>query len=182
MPTCYVISGCSGGGKSTLLDALAKRGVAFVKEPGRRIVRQELDKGGQALPWIDPVAFAHRAMAMARDDWQKIQSSGPAQAPIFFDRSAIDAVSFLKSLLPDTDMQAELGPVRYHKTVFMAPPWPELFSQDAERQHGFAEARGEFERLMLDYPALGYEVVMLEKVSVCQRLDFILEWIDRSNG
>jgi predicted ATPase len=33
-----VISGCSGGGKSTLLAELARRGYRTVEEPGRRIV------------------------------------------------------------------------------------------------------------------------------------------------
>ncbi len=46
-----VISGCSGGGKSTLLAELARRGHAVVEEPGRRIVAQELARGGPALPW-----------------------------------------------------------------------------------------------------------------------------------
>jgi predicted ATPase len=35
-----VISGCSGGGKSTLLAELARRGHAVVEEPGRRIVQR----------------------------------------------------------------------------------------------------------------------------------------------
>jgi predicted ATPase len=36
-----VISGCSGGGKSTLLIELGQRGYATVEEPGRRIVKDE---------------------------------------------------------------------------------------------------------------------------------------------
>lgn len=63
MERLVVISGCSGGGKSTLLAELARRGHATVEEPGRRIVKQERQAGGPALPWNDPVAFARRAMA-----------------------------------------------------------------------------------------------------------------------
>jgi predicted ATPase len=37
-----VISGCSGGGKSTLLIELGRRGYATVEEPGRRIVKEEM--------------------------------------------------------------------------------------------------------------------------------------------
>ena len=36
-----ILSGCSGGGKSTLLAELARRGFATVEEPGRRIVIEE---------------------------------------------------------------------------------------------------------------------------------------------
>ncbi len=63
-----VISGCSGGGKSTLLDALKDLGYHIVKEPGRRIVAEELACGGSALPWADPVAFARRAIRLSLAD------------------------------------------------------------------------------------------------------------------
>lgn len=61
-----LISGCSGGGKSTLLDELARHGLATIGEPGRRVVRDELASGGDALPWIDARAFVRRIIAMAR--------------------------------------------------------------------------------------------------------------------
>ncbi|MEO1705188.1 MAG: AAA family ATPase, partial [Pseudomonadota bacterium] len=41
-----LITGCSGGGKSTLLAALAQQGHAVVREPGERIVRSEMASGG----------------------------------------------------------------------------------------------------------------------------------------
>ncbi len=68
MERFVVVSGCSGGGKSTLLAELGRRGHSVVEEPGRRIVRQELHDGGSALPWIDAAAFARRAVAMALED------------------------------------------------------------------------------------------------------------------
>ena len=48
MDRFVVISGCSGGGKSTLLAELGRRGHAFVEEPGRRIVKEELKGAGSA--------------------------------------------------------------------------------------------------------------------------------------
>ncbi len=60
MPRLIVISGCSGGGKSTLLDELRARGCAVVSEVGRRLLREELACGGTALPWADPTAFLRR--------------------------------------------------------------------------------------------------------------------------
>ena len=56
-----VISGCSGGGKSTLLSELGRRGYGTVEEPGRRIVREEMLGEGSALPWTDATAFARRS-------------------------------------------------------------------------------------------------------------------------
>jgi predicted ATPase len=47
--------------KSTLLAELGRRGYAVVEEPGRRIVKNELEGEGSALPWVDETAFARRA-------------------------------------------------------------------------------------------------------------------------
>jgi predicted ATPase len=30
---------------------------------------------------------------------------------------------------------------RYHQRVFVAPPWPEIFTPDAERKQSFEQAR-----------------------------------------
>ena len=66
---CFVvISGCSSGGKSTLLAELGRRGYAVVEEPGRRIVKDALAGDGLALPWVDATAFLRRAVAMALAD------------------------------------------------------------------------------------------------------------------
>jgi predicted ATPase len=69
-----VISGCSSGGKSTLLAELSQRGHAVVAEPGRRIVQEELQCGGPALPWVDAAAFARRAIEMAIADRERARS------------------------------------------------------------------------------------------------------------
>jgi predicted ATPase len=37
---------------------------------------------------------------------------------------------------------------RYHRRVFLTPPWPELYSTDEERRHDFQAALGEYARLL----------------------------------
>lgn len=169
-----VITGCSGGGKSTLLDAVAAAGHATVSEPGRRIVREETAAGGTALPWIDMTAFAHRALDMARDD-HAAATRNPGWT--FFDRSAIDAASAL-TLLKQRPLSDFLGPdLRYHRRVFVTPPWPELFVADDERRHGLADAQAEYDRLCRDFPSLGYELVELPRLVPAARLRFMLDAI-----
>lgn len=119
-----VISGCSGGGKSTLLAELGRRGHTVIEEPGRRIVIEEMNNGGLALPWVDMAAFARRAIATALTD----RSSAPASGGwIFFDRSLIDAAIALQHLTREPVLE-EFGQThRYHRRVFLTPPWPELY-------------------------------------------------------
>lgn len=166
-----VLSGCSGDGKSTLLAELASRGYCVVEEPGRRIVKQELETNGVALPWIDGAAFARRAIEMA--DCDRRTALGKS-GWVFFDRGLIDAASALQQMTGEPSLRDLQSRDRYHRRVFLAPPWPEIFVTDAERRHGFEASLAEFERLRAVYPALGYEVIMLPKVSVRERADFVL--------
>ena len=166
-----LLSGCSGGGKSTLLAELQARGHRVVEEPGRRIVQQELEGGGSALPWVDGAAFARRAIEMALSD-RKAAMNWPGW--VFFDRGLIDAASALQDTTGEPAL-LHLGTThRYNKKVFLAPPWREIYVTDAERRHGFDETLAEFGRLERQYPTLGYEVIMLPKVSVQERADFVL--------
>jgi predicted ATPase len=54
----FVITGGPGSGKSTLIDALAQRGLGAMPEAGRAIIQDQLAIGGEALPWSDRRAFA----------------------------------------------------------------------------------------------------------------------------
>ncbi|MCA6123691.1 AAA family ATPase [Bradyrhizobium sp. WSM 1704] len=170
-----LISGCSGGGKSTLLAELRARGHPVAEEPGRRIVADEMAAGGSALPWVDPVAFLRRAIGVALDD---MKSAEAHSGWVFFDRGLIDAASALEALTGEPLLHP-LGAVhRYHRRVFIAPPWPEIYVTDPERRHGFEAATAEYRRLMGTLPTLGYDVICLPKTSPLQRADFVLATLD----
>lgn len=166
-----LISGCSGGGKSTLLSELCSRGFSVVEEPGRRIVTQELESGGQALPWRDMAAFARRAMALATEDYL---AAAAQPGWTFFDRGLVDAAAALQQATGEALDLERLKATRYHDRVFLTPPWREIYTSDPERRHGFDEAVAEYDRLTALFPALGYETVLLPQVAVEIRADFIL--------
>ena len=167
-----VLSGCSGGGKSTLLAELAHRGFATVPEPGRRIVEAELKGDRAALPWVDLCAFAHTAIEMAALDRTKMAAE---PSWVFFDRGLVDAAVALRHAggAPVRDLLSRYD--RYHRTVFMAPPWPEIYASDDARPHDLSEAIAEYERLLIAYRAMDYDTVLLPKTSVGLRADFLLE-------
>ncbi|MEX0369780.1 MAG: AAA family ATPase [Tateyamaria sp.] len=166
-----LITGCSGGGKSALIDALASLGFATIAEPGRRIIAEVRDTGGDALPWRNMKAFAERAVHMARADFEAAKAT---TGPVFFDRGLVDAAVASHHVI-GTPLADILGPDRhYANPVFVAPPWPEIFRQDADRQHGFDAAVAEYDRLSDVLPRLGYTVVEVPKVPVSDRVTFVL--------
>jgi predicted ATPase len=167
-----LITGCSGGGKSTLLAELKARGRQVVEEPGRRIVQHELQGGGRALPWIDEMAFANLAITTVLADRE---SAKTGSGWVFFDRGLIDAASALEHLSGQPALKQLNALHPYHRRVFLAPPWREIYATDAERRHGFQAALSEYERLERELPALGYDVFILPKTNVYDRADFVLD-------
>lgn len=171
MDRFVVISGCSGGGKSTLIEELDRRGFQTVPEPGRRIVHQELAAGGTALPWVDMAAFAARAMEMALAD-----RAGATRLKgwVFFDRCLIDAAAAYEAATGQPVLEQLATTRRYHPLVFLAPPWPVLFDEDEARRHSFDDAAREYDRLAAIYPRLGYQTIELPIDNVSDRADFVL--------
>lgn len=154
-----------------MLAELEARGFATVPEPGRRIVAEEMKKGGQVLPWMDLAAFAERAMTVARADRA---AAADRDEWVFFDRGLIDAAVALEQAL-GKPVLGKIAAERYHRRVFVVPPWPEIYINDAGRRHGLREAVGEYERLLKAFGALDYDVEVLPKTDVGARADFILE-------
>lgn len=169
-----VLSGCSGGGKSTLLAELSRRGFPVVPEPGRRIVEEELQRDGSALPWIDLAAFANRAIEVALNDRHRLDGTA---GWVFFDRSIVDAVAALEHATGNSASAILEKSAPYHRQVFITPPWPEIFASDRARQHRLNDAIAEYERLLLAYSALGYEMIHLPKVGVEERTDLLLHYL-----
>ena len=75
---------------------------------------------------------------------------------------------------PSPSLSGSASCIATDPTVFLTPPWPEIFHSDPERRHGWDEAAAEYERLARAYPELGYRVAVLPKASVKERADAVL--------
>lgn len=172
-PQRFILSGCSGGGKSTLLSELRRRGFQTFEEPGRQIVREEQAAGGSALPWVDPEAFAAKAIEMSVASFD---TATTAKTPVFYDRSFIDAISYVSHLNGEVrpEHRQLIETKRYADQVFLTPPWTEIFQNDAERQTSFDGAVEEYERLLVSFAEFGYEAIVLPKLPVQDRVTYLL--------
>ncbi|MCO5147238.1 MAG: AAA family ATPase [Aquamicrobium sp.] len=168
-----VLSGCSGGGKSTLLDALAARGYTVWPEAGRQIVREEMHLGGDGLPWANAEKFVTLAASRTMYFFNAAET---ATRPVFFDRSLVDLTSFLdlKGIVVPAHLKRAVEAYRYRRDVFVVPPWPDIFAADAERRKSFEEAYREYEALVAGYRAAGYGLVEVPRLGVEARADFVL--------
>jgi hypothetical protein len=99
---------------------------------------------------------------------------------VFFDRGLIDAAAAYQHVTHQPMLKELCWTHRYHRRVFLTPPWPQIYVTDHERQHGFSDAVAEYDRLREIYPSLGYDIHLVPKVSVEKRADFVIAVLDQS--
>ena len=167
----YVITGGTGGGKTSLLEGLASKGYSYVPETARQIIKERLLKGLPPRP--APRIFAQEIF---NKDWTNFTSNSAQSSLLFFDRSFMDSAwqlfncdtvgyNVIKDTIPTN---------RYNNKVFITPPWKDIYCNDTERDQSFEESIEVYERLEGWYRAHNYDLVILPKDTIENRVKFIL--------
>jgi predicted ATPase len=173
MDRFFVLTGGPGSGKTTLIEALRARGFATTDEAGRGVIREEVERGGDALPWLDRERFAERMFAWELRSWRDAER---AAGPVFFDRGLPDTTGYLRleGLEVPAWMEEEAWRLRYNTSVFIAPPWPEIYGRDEERRQNWDIALRTYEVMAETYRDFGYTLLELPKADVQARADFVI--------
>jgi predicted ATPase len=173
-PLRFVIAGGPGSGKSTLLRALAEAGERCYEECSRAIIREQLARGGDRVPWGDLPAFAEecgtRMLAQIRD------SAHPGRH--FMDRGLPDLIGYLTHAGLGIPEAWRMASSAYASHVFFAPPWQDIFVNDAERPQSFADALALSTHIRRAYLDCGFRLVELVRASVDERIRQILGFLE----
>lgn len=177
MPTArsnlHIITGGPGSGKTSVIEALRERGYICVDEVGRKIIREQLLIGGDALHWGDRAKFLELMLSRSIGDYDRVAECAGA---VFFDRGIPELAGYCRlvgmPVVPHVARAAEL--YRYAWEVFVMPPWREIYRNDVERRQDFAEAIATHDLAVATYREFGYEPVEVPKASVGDRVAFIL--------
>lgn len=167
-----VLSGGPGSGKTSLLHALREKGFGIVEESGRAIIRERLEK--HLSPRPSPLDFA---LQMFQQDIAHFHTNLESDRIIFFDRSFLDSCALLKQVLPDgfNYYQHVMDSCRFSNSVFITPPWEEIYHTDSERDQTFEEATQTFHLMQDWYASQGYRTVLLPRAGVVKRVEFVLK-------
>jgi predicted ATPase len=179
-----VIAGGPGSGKSTLLRALAESGEICYEESSRVLIREQMARAGRLVPWDDLSAFAQECSERMRaqlSDSEQVSAQLTESAHnkrCFFDRGLPDLIGYLSHgghRAPDAWRAASRA---YASAVFFAPPWREIFVNDAERPQSFADAQELSAHIRRAYLDCGFHLIELVKSSVADRLRQVLQYLD----
>jgi predicted ATPase len=160
----FVFTGGPGAGKTALLRHLQALGERVVEESARAVIRETPhDRMGEA--------FFRRIAARDIAAFDALQH---ATTRVFFDRGLMDCYG-ADGVAPWPELETALATRRYNETVFVFPPWREIYRSDAERIQDFAHAERVFESVMTMLPSLGYRPCVVPVGTLEERAAFVRE-------
>ncbi|WP_055750849.1 AAA family ATPase [Frankia sp. AvcI1] len=168
-----VITGGPGAGKSTLVEELHRQGFPCIPEAGRRILQDQIVIGGRARHERDSLLFAEIMLSW---DMRSHHDATRRAGTVFFDRGIPDVVGYFLLLgrpIP-AHVTAAARTFRYHQRVFLAPPWPEIYTHDRERTQDLDEAVRTHDAMAEAYTRHGYQLINLPRTDPESRAAFIL--------
>ena len=167
----FVVTGGPGVGKTTLLAELARRGQLTVAENARAVIAEQTAAGGDGVPWRDNRRFCDLTTARDIADFDRLSDE---TRPVFFDRGIID-VWGANGTPPSDALREAVRTRRYNHTVFVLPPWREIYGTDAERRQTWDEAQATFPRILTMLRETGYASLIVPAGDVPTRAAFVLE-------
>lgn len=164
-----VITGGPSVGKTTLIEALKRKGYPAMPEVARRVIHEQLKIKSDALPWKDVTAFSKLVLIQQIKQFEQCSNK-----VVFLDRGIPDIIGYMnhgqqKLFKELTETANEL---RYNK-VFILPIWEDIFKNDEARKESLWEAKEVQLAIQKSYASLGYNVIEVPKVPVKERVKFI---------
>lgn len=170
----YILTGSPGSGKTSILAELSKRGFPIVDEPARRVLVQQRRIDGEGVYDRNPFLFKELMLSRMLDDYER----APKYDLVFFDRGLPDLIAYSKCFNLDIGSELKASHIyRYNTTVFFAPAWEQIFINDAERRLSFDAAQVFENDLRQVYTELGYQLIDIPLLGVCERVNFLLNII-----
>lgn len=169
--TRVIVTGGPGVGKTTLPKKLEALGYATETESARALIRERLAAGLPPRPGRR--AFAAEVL---RRDQAKYQLSLGRATTTFFDRSAVEAVGMAQEAgaISAAEVTVLLSALKFHPTVFILPPWQDIYVNDAERDHDYAHCVAVHNELARWYAACGYHLHEVPRLRPAERAAHVL--------
>lgn len=165
-----IITGGPGSGKSTLLQALANDDFNCLEEVSRQLIIEQQAVNGKLMPWLDLQAFAEECYKRMLP-----QHSTKNKRITFCDRGILDIAAYLQQKKQDICNKYLFAKELYSPTVFICPPWKEIYKNDPQRPQNFEESVSIYNSIVYIYKKEGFNLIEIPFDSVENRKKWIIE-------
>lgn len=168
-----MLIGGPGTGKTSVLNALKRRGFFCMSEISRELIIEAQKKGMKQLFSKDPLQFSKRILE--RREEQYIIASEHSSNLVFFDRGIPDIPAYLEYAHQKYPSYFKEKSKSYtYDGAFLFKPWKKIFISDNERYESFEEAVAIDQYLQKTYTDLNYTPIEVPFDTIEKRADFIL--------
>ncbi|MDA9357099.1 ATP-binding protein [Flavobacteriaceae bacterium] len=172
-----LITGGPGTGKTALISKLISDGFIGFEEKSREIISSYKKKGIDQLFLTNPLLFSDLLLESRIN--QYLDSVKIENENVFFDRGIPDIVAYLDFKHMKYN-QKYIDACENHKydLVFILRPWKEIFVNDKQRYESFEESLEIDKFIYKTYKNLKYNIVEIPKISIKERMNFIIDKIN----
>ncbi|MBB6460334.1 AAA family ATPase [Flammeovirga kamogawensis] len=166
----FIISGAAGTGKTTLINAIAQKNIPSLPEVSRKVIQQEQRINSDGFPWANIEKYTDLVFH------ESVQNLFENTDAIFCDRSLIDAIAYLNHQGKPIPSKLAAFPFKehYHKKVFFAMPWKDIYRTDNQRPESFEYHLSLSKVLFSTYNRYGFDLIQIPFGSVHARVKFVL--------
>jgi len=168
-----VFVGGPGSGKTTLIEALNKKGYVCYPEISRQVTIEAQKHGIEQLFLKESLLFSE--MLLEGRIKQYREALQEKETVVFIDRGIPDVLAYLHYIgdsYPKTF--AEACKNHLYSKIFIFPPWEEIYQVDNERYENFEQALLIHSHLVETYQKFGYSLIEVPKIDLKSRVNFIL--------
>ncbi|MCE1200201.1 MAG: ATP-binding protein [Marinilabiliales bacterium] len=170
----FILTGGPGFGKTTVIQLLEQLGIPVCHENAREL--SHLMKVGRVPDEQETISPFEKQITAIRLGFLLDHQADPVA---FSDRGLPDQLAYsrYRKKSPTPYVADLVARNRYAETVFVAPPWQEIFVNDEHRQESFQEALAIHNCILQTYRELGYKLIELPLVNPQARVNFIRDYL-----
>ena len=169
-----VITGGPGTGKTTIIDKLIEKGHTCFPEISRQITLEAKKQGIEQLFLEKPLLFSELLLEGRKDQFNQAQQQ--LANTVFIDRGIPDILAYMHYIGDSYPAFFDLACKEYRYTkVFVLPPWEEIYESDEARYENYDQAKLIYTHLQETYNNYGYQLIVVPKGTVEERVEFILK-------
>ncbi|WP_461531999.1 AAA family ATPase [Sinomicrobium sp.] len=173
-----VLTGGPGTGKTTVIQELEKQGHICFSEVSRQVTLEAQKQGVTQLFLDDPLLFSLKLIQGREQQYQTAKTQ--TSEKVFLDRGVHDVIAYMHYAKTDCPPAfSEICKKCQYDTVFLFPPWEEIYVSDNERYESFEQASAIHAFIKSTYIAFGHQPVEVPRGTVEERVDFILKRLDK---
>lgn len=169
-----VITGGPGTGKSSIVNALKKRGHICFDEISRQVTLEAREKGIEQLFLTEPLLFSKLLLEGRLKQFYDAEAY--EATTIFLDRGLPDVLAYMDYFDSDYPIEfIETCQNNRYDHVFILAPWKDIFVSDSVRYENFEQAELIHKHLLNSYSNFDYKLTDVPFESIEKRTDFVLD-------